>query len=72
MAKYIVAHLKSKSEYKSTWEDSFYQSECVKINSIELFKFFPFMCVAANASKFFCMAHLANIERILYYSSLSI
>ena len=28
------------------------------------------MCVAANASKLFCMTHLANIERFLYHSNL--
>ena len=27
--------------------------------------------VAANASKLFCMAHLANIESFLYHSNLS-
>ena len=36
----------------------------------ELFSFFHFMC-AANASKLFCMAHLANNERILYHFNLS-
>ena len=38
---------------------------------VELFQFFNFMCVAANASELFCMAHLANIQRFLYQSNLS-
>ena len=29
------------------------------------------MCVAANASELFCMAHLANNERFLHHSNLS-
>ena len=28
------------------------------------------MCVAANAFKLLCMAHLASIERFLYHSNL--
>ena len=34
----------------------------LKLTQVELFQFFRFMCVAANASELFCMAHLANIE----------
>ena len=40
----------------------------LKLIQVELFSFFPFMCVAANASELFCMAHLENIERFLYHS----
>ena len=43
----------------------------LKSFEVELFYFFHFMCVAANASEFFCMAYLANIERFLYHSNLS-
>ena len=35
----------------------------LKLTQVELFKFFHFMCVAANESELFCVAHLANIER---------
>ena len=34
----------------------------LKVTQAELFYFFHFMCVAANAAKLFCMAHLENIE----------
>ena len=43
----------------------------LKLSQIELLQFFHFMCVAENASKLFCMAYLAHIERFLYYSNLS-
>ena len=43
----------------------------LKLAQVELFLFFHFMCVAANASEVFCMAHLANNERFLYHSNLS-
>ena len=43
----------------------------LKLTQVELSSFFHFMCVAANASELFCMAHLANIERFLYRSRLS-
>ena len=33
--------------------------------------FFHFMCVAADASELFRMAHLANIECFLFHSNLS-
>ena len=41
----------------------------LKLTQVELFKFFHFMCVAANASEWFYMVHLANIERFLYNSN---
>ena len=34
----------------------------LKLTLVDLFAFFHFTCVAANASELFCMAHLANIE----------
>ena len=43
----------------------------LKITEVELFKFFHLMRVAANASKLFCLAHLANNVRFLYHSNLS-
>ena len=43
----------------------------LKLTQIGLFLFLHFMCVAANGSELFCMAHLANIERFLYHSNLS-
>ena len=36
-----------------------------KLIEVELFSFFHSMCVAANASKLFCMANLEIIERFL-------
>ena len=61
------ARLKNKIENNSTWEDAFYQSELVKINSSwVIFIFSLYVCIVANASKLFCMAPLANIERLLY------
>ena len=44
----------------------------LKLTEIELFMFFDFMCVAANSSKLFCTAYLANIERFLCHSNLSL
>ena len=55
----------------STWEDAFYQREWV-INMNNLFSFFHFMYVAANASELICMAYLGKIEPFLYHSNLSI
>ena len=43
----------------------------LKLTQVELFEFFPFMCVVANASDLFCMAHLARIERFLCHPNLS-
>ena len=43
----------------------------LKLTQVELFSFFQLMCVAANASELLCLAHLANVERFLYYSNLS-
>ena len=43
----------------------------LKFIQVELFSYFHFMCVAANASELLCMAHLANIEHFLFYSNLS-
>ena len=43
----------------------------LKLTQVELFQFFLFMFVVANASKLFRMAHLANIERFLYHSNFS-
>ena len=40
----------------------------LKLTEVELFYFLHFICVAANASELFCMAHLANIE---YHPNLS-
>ena len=42
----------------------------LKLFEVELFLFFHFMCVAANAYELFCVAHIANIERFLYHSNL--
>ena len=59
---YIFTRLKNYIENNSTWKGAFYQSDWVEIHSMKItFPFFRFMCVPANASKMFCMAHLANI-----------
>ena len=42
----------------------------LKLSQNELFSFFPFKCVAVNASELFDMAHLADNERFLYNSNL--
>ena len=42
----------------------------LKLTQAELFSFFHFMRVAANASELFCMAYSANIKRVLYHSNL--
>ena len=46
----------------------------IKMNDLKLTQaeFSPFMCVAANATGLFCLAHFANIERFLYHSKLSL
>ena len=43
----------------------------LEIIQVELFWFFPFMCVAVHASELFCIAHTANTERFLYHSDSS-
>ena len=43
----------------------------LKLTQVELFSFFHFMCVVANASESFCMVHLANDESFSHYSNLS-
>ena len=43
----------------------------LKLTQVELFSFFHFMCADANASEFFCMAHLEKNERFSYHSNLS-
>ena len=43
----------------------------LKLIQVELFSFFHFMCVVANAYELVCMTHLANIDRFLYHSNLS-
>ena len=49
--------LKKKIENYLTWEGAFYQSEWVKINSSGVIFVFTLLCVAANTSQLFCMAH---------------
>ena len=63
--------LVNKTENNSSSEGAFYQSELIEITQIVLFSFSHFVCVIANASELFCIAHLANIERSLYHSNLS-
>ena len=43
----------------------------LKLIEVELFQFFHFMCVAADASELFCVTHLASNEHFLYHSNLS-
>ena len=43
----------------------------LKLTQVELFSFFYFVCIAADTSELFCMAHLVNIENILCHSNLS-
>ena len=43
----------------------------IKLTQVELFLFFQFMCVAANASELFCMAYSVNVDRFLYHFNLS-
>ena len=43
----------------------------LKLTEVELFSFLDSVYVVANASEFFYMTHLANIERFLYHSNLS-
>ena len=43
----------------------------LNLTQVELFSIFHFMCIVANASELFWMAHLANIERFLHHSNLS-
>ena len=41
----------------------------LKLVQVELFKFFHFMRVAAEASELYYMAHLTNIKRFLFDSN---
>ena len=65
------ACLKHTIENNSTWDDAFYENDWIKINSSWVTLVFHFICIVANASELFCMAHLANTESFLYYSNLS-
>ena len=67
----LRTRLKNKIENNPTWEGAIYQIEWDKINSSWAILVFHFMCVVANASELFCMAHFANTERFLYHSNLS-
>ena len=40
------------------------------LTQAELFSFFHFMCVAADASKLFCITQLPNNKRFLYHFNL--
>ena len=62
----ICTRLKNRIKNNSTWEGTFYQSDWVKIDSCSVILVFHFMCVAANASELFCMAHLSNINNAFY------
>ena len=49
----------------------------IKINELkliqaELFQFFHFMCIAANAPELIWIALLANIKHFLYHSNLTL
>ena len=43
----------------------------IKLTQVELFSIFHCMCVAADASKLFCMSDFANTECFLYHCKLS-
>ena len=64
-------HLKNKIENNSLKKVRFIKVNEFKITQIELFYFFHFICVVANASEFFCMAYLAKIDSFLCHSNLS-
>ena len=75
----LIARLESKIE---NWELREFEIELekvhfmkmneLKLTQVEIFSFIYFVCVAANKSELFCAAHLANIERFLYHSRLSL
>ena len=46
---------------------SFIKVNELKLSQVELFKFFHFLCVAANATKLFYMVYLANIEHFISF-----
>ena len=61
--------LKTRLKITQLEKASFIKVKELKLIEVELFQFVHFMCVAANASELFCMAHLANIEWLLYSSN---
>ena len=81
MLKLIVMEQFTKNEYcvmilLYTLKNKIENNSTIKVNElklpqVELFSFCHFMCVAANASGLFGMAHLPNMERFSYHSNLS-
>ena len=61
----ILPALKTRLKITELEKVRFIKVNELKSTQVELFKVFNFTCVAANASKLFCMAHLATIERFL-------
>ena len=66
-----LARLKTRLKITELEKVHFIKANKLKLRQGELFLVFS-ICVSANASELFCMAHLANIERFLYHSNLSI
>ena len=54
---------------KNKIERYFIKVKELKLTHVEIFNFVHFICVVANASEVFSMAHLANIERFLCLSN---
>ena len=68
---YKITSLKSRLKITQHEKVHFIKVNELKLTQVELFWFFHFMCVAANASEVFCMAYIANIGRFLYHSNVS-
>ena len=64
--------LKNKTEITHLEKGHFIKVNELKLTQVELFSLFHFICIVAKASELFCMAHLANSERFLYHSNLTI
>ena len=72
MADYDAYNLKNQRlKITQLEKERFIKLNDLKLIQVESFWFFHFMCIAANASELFCMAHLSKIERFLYHSNLS-
>ena len=73
----LIASIKQVTRLKKKLKITQLEKVClIKVNELkltqdELFSFFHFMCAVANASKLFCMAHIANNQCFLYPFNLS-
>ena len=61
---------KQRSKISQLEKVRFIKVNQLNLTHVELFSFFHFRCVDADATKLFCMTYLPNIKRFLCHSNL--